>query len=157
MYQDVKLYRKRFIPDETVLLKDDKILSLSDSLILTSWCALKPRKDIASGISAYYRKDGFKISRVADSNGALVYWYCDIIMESPASDGLVFTDLLVDVVVYPDGSVRVLDLKEAADAFTDGLITQELLTRALSVTDRLLAIIYSGHFHELTACITAQL
>lgn len=153
MNQNVKLYRKRIIPNETVLLKDDFIVSMDDSVILTSWKALKPRKDIATGISAYYRKEGYKISRVANAQGELVYWYCDIIEESSDSNDLIYTDLLVDIVIYPDGSVWVLDLKEAADALQDGLITQAMLTTALSVTDRLLSLIYSGEFSKLTACI----
>lgn len=157
MQENVKLYRKRLIPNETVLLKDDVIVSMDDSLILTSWKALKPRKDIATGISAYYRKEGYKISRVANAAGNLVYWYCDIIEESGDMAELTYTDLLIDVVIYPDGSVRVLDLKEAADAFQDGLITQKMLTNALSITDRLLSIIYSGGFPSLTACIETYL
>lgn len=45
------LYRKRFIPDETVELKDDLILLISKDLIITSWDVLKPRRDISRGIS----------------------------------------------------------------------------------------------------------
>lgn len=153
MCENVLLYRKRFIPMETVLLKDDRILFLNEDRILTSWKALKPRHDIASGISVYYRKQGFKISRIADAAGQLVYWYCDIIEESRDGDALIYTDLLVDIVIYPDGGLRVLDLKEAADALTDGLITQEMLTSALSAADRLLSLIYAGEFEKLTACI----
>lgn len=136
MYSDVKLYRKRFIPNETVLLKDDVILHMDDSVIITAWKALKPRKDIASGTSVYCRKEGFKISRVADTAGNLVYWYCDIIEESSEDNGksLTYTDLLIDVVILPDGKVKVLDLGEAADALRDSLITQDMLTKAMRIT-----------------------
>lgn len=153
MYENVLLYRKRFVPMETVLLKDDRILFLDEDRLLTSWKALKPRHDIASGISVYYRKQGFKISRIADAAGQLVYWYCDIIEESRNGDALIYTDLLIDIVIYPDGSLRVLDLKEAADALADGLITQDMLTTALAAADRLLSLIYAGEFQKLTACI----
>lgn len=156
MNSQINLYRRRFIPEETVLLKDDIILFFDDSVIITSWKTLKPRKDIAGGISAYYRKEGFKISRVTDSEGNLVHWYCDIIEEQPAdgsSNGLVFVDLLLDVVVMPDGSVKVMDLGEAADALKEGLITQDMLLHAMSTTDRLLSLIYSGQFSSLTKCI----
>lgn len=159
MNSSVRLYRKRFIPEETIWLKDDTILFLDDSVILTSWKALKPRSDIAGGISAYYRKEGFKISRVTDAAGNLVYWYCDIIEEQPMEDGsggLVFTDLLIDVIILPDGSVKVIDLGEAADALKDGLITQEMLLGAMKTTDRLLSLIYSGSFPSLTECIRKQ-
>ena len=78
MVSDVRLYRKRFIPDELLHLKDDKILYMDDELLITSWNTLKPRADMATGISAYYRKEGFKISRLADAHGTLTRWYCDI-------------------------------------------------------------------------------
>lgn len=156
MSSQINLYRRRFIPEETVLLKDDTILSFDDSVIITSWKTLKPRKDIAGGISAYYRKEGFKISRVTDADGNLVHWYCDIIEEHPAggdSNGLVFVDLLIDVIVMPDGKVKVMDLGEAADALKEGLITQDMLLNAMSITDKLLSLIYSSRFSSLTECI----
>lgn len=149
----VQLYRKRFIPNEIKLLKDDKILHFDDSVIITSWTTLKPRSDFASGLSVYYRKEGFKISRHYGADGTFTRWYCDIISETPAEDGLIFSDLLIDVVIFPDGTVRVVDLDEAADALEQGLITAELLTAALRSTDKLLSYIYQGRFSELTDCL----
>ena len=152
-FSDIRLYRRRFIPDEMKLLKDDKILYLDDELIITSWTTLKPRSDFASGISAYYRKKGFKISRHYDIHGNFTRWYCDIIIESEVTDGLVFSDLLIDVVIFPDGTVRVVDLDEAADALEQGLITPDMLSRALRSTNELLASIHQGTFPTLTACL----
>ena len=151
---DIQLYRKRFIPDEIKLLKDDKILYLDDELIITSWSTLKPRSDFASGISAYYRKKGFKISRHYDIHGNFTRWYCDIIIESKVADGLVFSDILIDVVIFPDGTVRVVDLDEAADALEQGLITPDMLAQALRSTNTLLSHIHQGTFPELTECLT---
>lgn len=148
------LYRKRFIPNEVKPLKDDNILYLDDTIIITSWTTLKPRTDFASGISVYYRKEGFKISRHYDTNGNFTRWYCDIILESGAEDGLLFSDLLIDVVIFPDGSVQVIDLDEAADALEQGLITSDMLTYALRSVNLLLSYIYQGRFSELTDCLT---
>ena len=50
----VTLYRKRHIPNETNNLKDDNIVKITDNLIITTWKALKPRKDIRGGASAYF-------------------------------------------------------------------------------------------------------
>ena len=36
------LYRKRLIPEECVLLKDDVILYMDDNVIVTKWVTLKP-------------------------------------------------------------------------------------------------------------------
>lgn len=151
---NIMLYRKRFIPNEINPLKDDKILYLDDSIIITSWNTLKPRTDFASGISVYYRKEGFKISRHSGADGTFTRWYCDIVSESPAKDGLIFSDLLIDVVIFPDGTVHVVDLNEAADALEQGLITAEMLAAALRSTDKLLSCIYQGKFSELTDCMT---
>ena len=40
------LYRRRIIPNECVLLKDDIILSCDDKRIVTSWNSLHPKKDL---------------------------------------------------------------------------------------------------------------
>lgn len=153
MISDVMLFRKRFIPEETIFLKDDTILYLDDELLITSWNALKPRPDMATGISAYYRKEGLKISRLADSQGNLIKWYCDIVMEQQEGNRLTYSDLLIDIVVFPDGTLQVLDLDEAADALEQGLITAEMLSFALRSANRLLETIRKNEFHRLTACI----
>lgn len=154
MYSDVRLFRRRFIPDELNDLREDKILYMDDDLIVTSWDTLKPRPDFASGYSAYYRKEGWKISCHLGADGSLTRWYCDILMEVAEENRLIFNDLLVDVILYPDGRVRVVDLDEAADALEQGLITPAMLTTALRSADKLLDLIHKGHFHELTNCIT---
>ena len=150
----IKLYRRRFIPDELKLLADDKIMYFDDDLIITSWNTLKPRSDFACGISAYYRKEGFKISYHYGADGAFTRWYCDIVAESEVEDGLIFSDLLIDVVILPDGTVRVVDLDEAADALEQGLITSDMLAAALRSTNNLLTCIHQGHFSKLTACMS---
>lgn len=146
------LYRRRFIPDEMVELKDDLILSMSDDLILTSWDVLKPRMDISRGISAYYPEKGIKISKMYDNAGKMVYWYCDIIDTEYQADTntYIFNDLLLDVLVYPDGQVEVLDMDEFADAMEQGILSMGLIAKAMRITDELLQIIYSGKFGEYT-------
>lgn len=153
MESDVELYRKRFIPNELTLLKDDKILHMDDNVIITSWATLKPRPDFASGISAYYRKEGFKISRHYGTDGTFTRWYCDIIAESDEQNRIIFSDLLIDVVIFPDGTVRVVDLDEAADALQQELITAEMLAQALRSTNKLLTYIHQDRFSELTECM----
>ena len=150
---DIRLYRKRFIPNELKLLEDDTILYMDNDLIITSWNTLKPRSDFASGISAYYRKEGFKISRHCGPDGTFIRWYCDIILESKEDNALIYSDLLIDVVIFPDGTVRVVDLDEAADALEQGLITAPMLAQALRSTNKLLSYIHQGRFSELTSCM----
>lgn len=148
---NLTLYRRRFIPDEIVRLKDDIILVRTDHLIVTKWTALHPRKDIAGGISAYYLDQGFKVSKVFNKEHQIVYWYCDIIQwkEGPVPESLVVEDLLIDVILREDGTIRILDLDELAQAFELHLISDQEVKTALRALDALLKIIYQGQFHVL--------
>lgn len=150
MNTSVLLYRKRHIPEECILLKNDRILFLDDSRLVTAWNVLKPRADFASGISLFDFEKHWKITRVAKADGSLYHWYCDImkmhISEENETASYLMEDLLIDIVIEADGSVHVLDLDEAADAFEKGLITGADLTLALNAADALLRIIRSGEF-----------
>ena len=73
------LYRKRIIPDECVLLKDDEILFYEDHILVTKWNTLKPKKDLDHGFSCYFFDEGYKISKFYDREHRLLYYYCDII------------------------------------------------------------------------------
>lgn len=153
--KQIRLFRRRYLPDEMIELKDDEILSISENLIVTKWDVLKPRKDIARGYSAYFLDQGVKLSKVYDASGSLVYWYCDIV--KPAIDKTtgtyVFHDLMIDVLVYPDGSVRVVDLDEFADVMEQGTLDSDAYLGALRATDALLKRIYAGEFSQLTRYI----
>ena len=148
-----KLYRRRYIPNENVLLKDDVILLQDESTIVTKWNVLKPRKDFTHGYSCYLLDYGFKISLYIDANERVLYHYCDIIQTEYDADADVYTfhDLLVDVIVMPNGFVRVMDVGEVSEALEAGLITVDTAKRALTLLERLLGIIYSGQLGMLTA------
>lgn len=145
------LYRKRLIPNECILLKDDILLYRDEEVIVTKWNTLHPKKNLHHGLSCYFLNQGFKVSKFYGHSGELISWYCDIISHTydAASDTYVFTDLLADVILYPNGFVKVVDLDELADAQRDGLLTQAMLQDALRHLDKLLNIIYSGSFPRL--------
>ena len=149
------LYRRRIIPDECVLLKDDIILSCDEEHIITSWQALHPKKDLHHGSSCYFLKEGFKVSKFCEKSGNLLYWYCDIVDFDyhPNDNSLIVTDLLADVIVYPDGFVKVVDLDELVTALNSRAISLDILKQSLLRLDRLLQIIYSGGFDKLKAYI----
>ena len=151
--EQIRLFRKRFLPSEIVELKDDKILCRSENLIITEWDVLKPRKDIAHGLSAYFTDSGVKVSKIYDEHERLVYWYCDIVDLEIDGDSYIFTDLLVDVLVYPDGHVEVLDLDEFADISEKNIIDKTTCLKILRRTNALLRRIYAGTFSELTKFI----
>ncbi len=172
MSDNIALFRKRFLPHELTWLKDDDILHFDDEKIVTCWKPLKPRDDFSAGKSTYYRKKGLKISRIYDKEGNFIHWYCDIVMEQGV-EGLnclpgcemknhaeefienlsehngekiiVYTDLLVDIIVNPDGLIEVADLDECVDMFRAGMITEEQLSFALHTAHDYLATLYSRY------------
>ena len=58
-------------------------------------------------------------------------------------DTYIFTDLLADVLIYPDGKVKVVDIGEIAEAMEKGIIDDALVKKALVRLDKLLDIIYA--------------
>lgn len=147
---NLKLYRRRHIPNELTHLKDDRILQYDPGkLLITEWKTLKPRRDFARGVSAFFLDRGIKVSKLLDHEGNLSRWYCDIGMFHLEDNCLTFEDLLFDVVVNRDGSYQVLDIGEAAEAYRLQLITENQLLYAMEVLDSLLALIHNGQFREL--------
>ena len=149
------LYRKRIIPDECVLLKDDVVVSFDEDKIVTTWQALHPRKDLHHGSSCYFLKEGFKVSKFCLENGDLKYWYCDIVdyHYEEKTNELIVTDLLADVIIYPDGFVKVVDIDELVQALNERSISLDTLKDSLMKLNKLLNIIYSGHFDDLNQFI----
>ncbi len=149
------LYRKRIIPEECILLKDDVILSFDENHLVTSWFSIRPKKDLHHGSSCYFLKEGFKVSRFCSKDNQLLCWYCDIVDFDYHSNEntLIVTDLLADVIIYPDGLVKVVDLDELVTALDCGKISLDTLKLCLLRLDKLLKIIYSGEFDHLKAYI----
>lgn len=145
------LYRKRLIPDECILLKDDEILHLEENLIVTRWKTIRPKKELSHGLSAYFLDKGIKVSKFFGHDGQLICWYCDIITHTydKSTNTYIMTDLLADVLIYPDGSMKVADLDELALAAEKKLLPEEQLLLALRELDWLLQAVYSGSFRDL--------
>ena len=148
-----KLYRRRLIPDECILLKDDIIIKANDEVIVTSWKTLNPKTTFQSGTSCFFLKEGIKVSKFYCADGSLYHWYCDIVDYSydESEAALTAIDLLADVIIRPDGFVKVVDLDELVEALDKNLITPETLKSVLLRVNKLLNTIYEGRFSELTA------
>ena len=142
------VYRKRIMPDECVYLKDDVILKCNEDIILTKWNALRPKKELHHGYSCYFLKEGLKLSKFYRNDDSLLYWYCDIVEYEyrPEDNSLTSLDLLADVIICPDGFVKVIDLDELAIAMDKGTLSEELLKKCLFRLNKLLQIIYRGDF-----------
>lgn len=148
---ELQLYRRRLIPAECLPLKDDVIVKQTKDLVITSWKTLNPKIAFSHGCSCYFLKEGFKISKFYRQDGSLLYWYCDIVEYAldEQTHTLTATDLLADVIVYPDGRTKVVDLDELAQAFEDGLLTGGQLSAALRQLNHLLTYIYKDKFDQL--------
>ena len=91
------------------------------------------------------------MSRFYKEDNSLLYWYCDIVDYDYdiTSDTYIVTDLLADVVIYPDGFVKVVDLDELVTARESGILSEDNLKKALLRLDYLLRTIYAGDFPAL--------
>ncbi len=150
---NLQLYRRRIIPEECILLKDDLILEQSDRRIITSWKTLKPKAEFDHGTSCYFLEDGIKVSKFYRSDNSLLYWYCDIVDFAWNEDrsSLTVTDLLADVILYPSGRLKVMDLDELADALEAGKLTPEQMCLCLRRLDNLLTMIDRDKFDKYQA------
>ena len=152
---DIKIYRKRIIPAECIELKDDVIVEQREDRIITKWKTLKPKKEFDHGTSCYFLNDGIKVSKFYREDGSLLYWYCDIVNYEFSENGniLTVTDLLADVVIYPTGRIKVMDLDELAEAYEGELITKQQMSACLRQLNALLTLIDRDKFEKYQACL----
>ena len=155
---NLKLFRRRLIPDECIMLKDDMIVFQSDEYIITTWTTLNPKISFHHGCSCYFLNEGFKLSKFYRHDGSLLYWYCDIVEYRWNEDksSLTSIDLLADVIVYPDGRTNVMDLDELADACDRGIISHEQLQKCLRQLDKFLTYIYKDKFDHLQTVLDGR-
>ena len=148
-----KLFRRRLIPAECLLLKDDVIVEQNGEVLITKWKTIRPKPDFSHGCSCYFLQEGIKVSKIYRSDGSLVYWYCDIVDYDYDADSqsLTVIDLLADVILYPDGRMEVVDLDELAEAMERELITKEQMTTCLRNLNHLLSMIYRDKFDRFQA------
>ena len=141
------LYRKRLIPNECIRLDQDEVLFRSNQVLVTRWHTIRPKKELDHGVSCFLLDKGWKISRFLNRQDDLICWYCDIMdyTYEAETDTYIFTDLLADVLLYPSGEVRVVDLDEIADALEQRLLEQRQVCLCMRQLDALLREIYSGN------------
>lgn len=151
--QITKLYRKRILPAECILLKDDIIIQQNEDILITKWNTLNPKTSFSHGCSCYLLKEGIKVSKMYRSDGTLLRWYCDIVSYSagPEEGSLIVTDLLADVIIDEEGTAKVVDLDELAEALERSLITKEQTASCLRSLNHLLSMIYRDKFDRLQA------
>ena len=143
--------RKRLIPEEEVDISSDELISCNGRVIITRWFPLKPRRDIGWGVSYTDMESGYKISAVHDGEGNFGYWYVDVVATKyfPGENKYVFTDLLVDVRIYPGKEPEILDMDELEYAKKRGIVSDYDYNTALFVVDSVLKLYREGKFPDL--------
>ena len=142
----MKIYRKRYIPNEIVDISNDRVILLNEELMITEWIPINPRSDMSYGKSYTFFNKGWKISKFLNENKELICWYCDIIETHVENDEYTLTDLLVDIKIYPNGEYEVLDLDELDEAVSHGLISEDKKEEALEKMNELLEVIKRREF-----------
>ena len=131
--------------DYKTLSKAAEMLHMSQPTLTRSMQKLESEFDVS-----LFRRTKNKLE--LNENGELVYYYCDIIKSEYQKDEniWIFTDLLADVKIYPNGATEVVDLGELSQAYRKNLISAEIVMEALEKLDKLLNLVYSGKWKDLT-------
>ncbi len=149
MNKNFDLYRKRLVPNEDILLKDDNILFRDDKIIVTKWNVLNKRADFDGGYSILDFKNNIKISKMI-SNGETKYYYVDIVEYELGESFCRTTDLLADVVIEGE-KIIVLDLDEYEEAFRKKLMDTEDILKSLKYLSTFLEKVYNDGISEYIA------
>lgn len=93
-------------------------------------------------IEIYFLDKWFNIYEIQDQqDGSIKAWYCNISFPAEFSDNiLMYRDLELDLLVYPDGRQKVLDM----DDFIILPINSQVRTAALQALNELQELISSG-------------
>ena len=83
--------------------------------------------------------ENYMITAMLSPQNSINIWYIDMIAgKGFANDGVaVFDDLYLDLIVRPNGEIKVDDMDELQDALAGKDITKELYTLALSTKEKL--------------------
>jgi predicted RNA-binding protein associated with RNAse of E/G family len=89
----------------------------------------------------------FTILKICDEAGRLLGYYCDIATPLQKVGGdYVLHDLILDLWIYPDLTVRELDWDEFEEARKSGLLSSDLQEKAIATLHRLKAETARGIF-----------
>lgn len=90
-------------------------------------------------LSILPRDDFYCITAMMNANDDILVWYIDLIADQGIdADGIpYFDDLYLDLVVYPDGTIKVDDMDELEDALSQKDITKEQFELAIGTSSKL--------------------
>jgi uncharacterized protein len=90
-------------------------------------------------LTYYFVRKGYTISKVFNRSGEFLYYYCDIMeMRQTGRLRYVMVDLLLDMIIYPDGRYHLLDIDEFATAIEKGQLKRRQQVHALRTLDKMI-------------------
>lgn len=131
----ITVYKQNALGETRIRYTGELLERLSNGVvILASWTL--PKRDLGyiqfepgdHFVEYYYIDRWFNIFDIADENGERKGWYCNVAAPAIIADDTVQqVDLLLDVWVYPDGRMLILDEDEFA---ADTTLSQDLRAKA---------------------------
>lgn len=90
-------------------------------------------------LSILPQNDFYCITAMMNANDEILLWYIDMIAEQGIDTDCVpyFDDLYLDLVVYPNGTIKVDDMDELVDALSQKDITEDQFNLAISTSNKL--------------------
>ena len=90
-------------------------------------------------LSILPQNDFYCITAMMNANDEILLWYIDMIAEQGIDTDCVpyFDDLYLDLVVYPNGIIKVDDMDELVDALSQKDITEDQFNLAISTSNKL--------------------
>lgn len=98
-------------------------------------------------LTYYFVKKGYTISKVFQKSGEFLYYYCDVMeMRQVGRLRYVMVDLLLDMIVYPDGRYHLIDVDEFAEAIEKGQLKRRQQVHSLRTLDKMINLQTSRSF-----------
>ena len=108
----VKIIKHKLCPYESQDITNDHWHHISEDLLISTWNPVESEMQVASVLSIFELSKGVQISKKFNAQGQLKYWYCDLIAARYEDEALHITDLILDLVIFPDGVLQVIDVSE---------------------------------------------
>ncbi|PIQ25588.1 hypothetical protein COW36_21330 [bacterium (Candidatus Blackallbacteria) CG17_big_fil_post_rev_8_21_14_2_50_48_46] len=136
MTSQLPIRKQKLHPVREVNLSGDTWLHQDEHLCVSYWHLPRTESDqVAHTLTLTIFDEAIQIHSKHNAAGERLYWYCDLLEVKRDEGGWHLTDLLLDVVVFPDGSTRMLDLGELAEALEEGGIHPQQAAQALRLAE----------------------
>ena len=109
-----------------------------------------------SWLQHFPQSEHYSVTTMFDEQGKIVQWYIDICSGQGLTENNIpwLDDLFLDIVVFPTGEIRLLDMDELKGALAGDEITKREYDLALWESTRLISIISENQFALFDLCVS---